>query len=213
MKLWYSIDNPGEVRSTAVYPPSWNCINSVHKVANATLRLTLVCLHWYHWPQSTGQCISGRHESTHFQAERHWYRCDYKMLQLPLCTRHAINIICLTSSFAKSFLLLLSTSGTAFLLLSRVLNLSVSSSAAFQVFSMNPIKSLTDYNESLANQFFLLHRIYFISHHLNPFFILAPVAIEIIFPKIRPRWSHSSCQMMVSSASKSSSYQQMIRKS
>ena len=27
MKVWYGIDNPGEVGSTVVYPPSWNCVN------------------------------------------------------------------------------------------------------------------------------------------------------------------------------------------
>ena len=41
VKLSYSVDNPGEVGSTAVYPPSWIRVNSVHvrKVANATLQL------------------------------------------------------------------------------------------------------------------------------------------------------------------------------
>ena len=28
IKLWYGIDNPGEVGSTAVYPPSWIRVNS-----------------------------------------------------------------------------------------------------------------------------------------------------------------------------------------
>ena len=40
VKLWYSVDNPGEVGSTAVYPPSWIRINSVRKVANTTLQLS-----------------------------------------------------------------------------------------------------------------------------------------------------------------------------
>ena len=30
--------NPGEIGSTAVYPPSWICVNSVCKVANTTLQ-------------------------------------------------------------------------------------------------------------------------------------------------------------------------------
>ena len=38
VKLRYSVDNPGEVRSTAVYPPSWIRVNSVRKVAKATLQ-------------------------------------------------------------------------------------------------------------------------------------------------------------------------------
>ena len=33
VKLSYSVDNPGEVGSTAVYPPSWIRVNSVCKVA------------------------------------------------------------------------------------------------------------------------------------------------------------------------------------
>ena len=36
--LSYGVDNPGEVGSTAVYPPSWIRVNSVRKVANATLQ-------------------------------------------------------------------------------------------------------------------------------------------------------------------------------
>ena len=38
VKLSYGVDNPGEVGSTAVYPPSWIRVNSVRKVANATLQ-------------------------------------------------------------------------------------------------------------------------------------------------------------------------------
>ena len=38
VKVRYGVDNPGEVGSTAVFPPSWIRINSVHKVANATLQ-------------------------------------------------------------------------------------------------------------------------------------------------------------------------------
>ena len=38
MKLRYGVDNPGEVGSTAVYLPSWIRINSVRKIANATLQ-------------------------------------------------------------------------------------------------------------------------------------------------------------------------------
>ena len=37
-KLKHSVDNPSEVRPTAVYPPSWNHVNSVCKVASATLQ-------------------------------------------------------------------------------------------------------------------------------------------------------------------------------
>ena len=46
MKLQYSIDNPDEIMSTAVYPPSWNRIDSVHKIANATLQWShnLLCI-------------------------------------------------------------------------------------------------------------------------------------------------------------------------
>ena len=42
-KVWYSIVNLGEVGSTAVYLPSWNRINSVRKVANATLQSISQC--------------------------------------------------------------------------------------------------------------------------------------------------------------------------
>ena len=38
VKLGYGVDNPGEVGSTAVYPPSRIRINSVRTVANATLQ-------------------------------------------------------------------------------------------------------------------------------------------------------------------------------
>ena len=38
VKLSYGVDNPGEVGSTAVYPPSWIRVNSVRKVANTTLQ-------------------------------------------------------------------------------------------------------------------------------------------------------------------------------
>ena len=38
VKLWYGIDNLGEVGSTAVYPPSWIRVNSVRRFANATLQ-------------------------------------------------------------------------------------------------------------------------------------------------------------------------------
>ena len=38
VKLSYGVDNPGEVGSIAVYPPSWIRVNSVRKVANATLQ-------------------------------------------------------------------------------------------------------------------------------------------------------------------------------
>ena len=46
MKLRYGVDNPGEVGFTAVYLPSWICVNSVHvcKVANATLQFPDYCL-------------------------------------------------------------------------------------------------------------------------------------------------------------------------
>ena len=32
VKLRYGVDNPGEIGSTAVYPPSWIRVNFVHKV-------------------------------------------------------------------------------------------------------------------------------------------------------------------------------------
>ena len=38
VELLYGIDNPGEVGFTAMYPPSWIRVNSVRKVANATLQ-------------------------------------------------------------------------------------------------------------------------------------------------------------------------------
>ena len=41
VKLQYSVDNLGEVGSTALYPPSWIWINSVCKVANAAQTLQL----------------------------------------------------------------------------------------------------------------------------------------------------------------------------
>ena len=49
VKLSYSVDNPGEVRSTAVYPQSWIHVNFVRKVANATLQLNTPTLKkWLH---------------------------------------------------------------------------------------------------------------------------------------------------------------------
>ena len=41
VKVRYGVDNPGEVGSTAVFPPSWIRVNTVRKVANrnATLQL------------------------------------------------------------------------------------------------------------------------------------------------------------------------------
>ena len=45
VKLRYGVDNLGEVGSTAVYPPSWIHVNSVRKVANATLQT-------WHWRAS-----------------------------------------------------------------------------------------------------------------------------------------------------------------
>ena len=38
VKLQYGVDNMGEVGSTEVYPPSWIRVNSVRKIANATLQ-------------------------------------------------------------------------------------------------------------------------------------------------------------------------------
>ena len=38
MKLRYGIDNQDKVRSTAMYPPPWVRVTSVHKDANATLQ-------------------------------------------------------------------------------------------------------------------------------------------------------------------------------
>ena len=38
VKVQYGVHNPGEVGSTAVFQPSWICVNSVRKVANATLQ-------------------------------------------------------------------------------------------------------------------------------------------------------------------------------
>ena len=43
VKLRYGVDNPGEAGSTVVYPPSWIRVNSVRKVANATLQF------WRSW--------------------------------------------------------------------------------------------------------------------------------------------------------------------
>ena len=38
VKLWCDVDNSCQVWPTAVYPPSWDRVNSVCKVANATLQ-------------------------------------------------------------------------------------------------------------------------------------------------------------------------------
>ena len=41
VKFRYGINSPGEVWSTAVYLPSWIRVNSVCKVANATLQMSI----------------------------------------------------------------------------------------------------------------------------------------------------------------------------
>ena len=68
VKLRYGVDNPCEVGSTAVYLPSWIHVNSVCKVANATLQFSKIkkgtelnrCKSYRDkcvWPMNLLQCL------------------------------------------------------------------------------------------------------------------------------------------------------------